>query len=112
VTEVTGRFNTELVRNGLEFLKTHEWGQGDYRSLDGNGRMCYCLIGALAEGNMSSSLEIGTSSELEFIRSFLGRPVHKWNDEPGRTKQDVLDLLERAVVEMERVNAERAAGIP
>lgn len=70
------------------------WCQGSPRVGDS-----YCILGALyirTHGNTHSSVAVKAS---EIIRSALpGHPlIHKWNDKPGRTKSEVLSLMDRAI---------------
>jgi hypothetical protein len=69
------------------------WCQGNYT--DGEGR--YCAAGALGwrfDGNIDDSQREAFTA-LERLTG-VGNLFH-WNDAPGRTQQDVIDLIDRAL---------------
>lgn len=80
-----------VLREARELLVRDGWCQGEYRA--GNGRLC--LVGAVFSATPYPASALG---RLEAIQSgALG-----WNDAPGRTVDEVLALLDRAIGEAER----------
>jgi hypothetical protein len=90
------------------------WTQGCYHDVDG-GVNCYCLAGAVGAAEAASvKLTKGRAKFVFYSRSksiaalsaFLGGMgsgagavdlVTEWNDTPGRTQEDVLGLIDRAI---------------
>lgn len=64
----------------------------------------WCLVGALLKGihDLSPGAPKGIfalcqSSAFQIVKSAVGCPLQTWNDEPGRARQDVILVLERAI---------------
>ena len=75
----------ELVENG--------WIQ--HRLTDGQGN--YCAAGAIEHSacyTSQSTLEI-----IDFMCDLVGGPLSAYNDAPGRTKDEILALFDRAIAE-------------
>lgn len=53
----------------------------------------WCLVGALASAGFGS----GYNSAWKILRELTGDPLSAFNDAPGRTQAEVLDLLDRAI---------------
>lgn len=85
---------SEYVRKG--------WTQGEYaRNSDGKyvlwsdpTAVCWCLDGAL----MAAYPGVGYSLAINKLRDVAPFNIIVWNDAPDRTKQEVIELLERAEV--------------
>ena len=86
------------------------WTQGAfYDGDDGSG--CYCLAGAVVTVSIPNlgALDAEACADSPGIRALsdcLGRRVYsvyaldrltEWNDTPGRTQEDVLALIDRAI---------------
>lgn len=93
----------EILRKARELIETKGWTQGAYaRSAKGepvdwyNKRACqFCLNGAL---NYAEGLAFVSYDGRELIREAVGQPnTIKWNDEPTRTKAEVLAVFDRAI---------------
>lgn len=67
-----------------EYIRQHGWCQHDYMASDGR----VCLYGALRD------LPENSPALAEIMRA-VDRKPEWWNDAPGRTEQEVIDLLER-----------------
>lgn len=95
---------TELERLKL-FFETHNWTQNRYR-LDGEERCSYCLVGGLREvqgiDDINDVERSATHSFLSsYIKSIMGSwkgGLLVWNDEPERTKIDILNFIDGAIV--------------
>ena len=90
------------------------WTQGAFYD-DEDGRGCYCLAGAVGAAEAASvKLPKGRvkfvfysrSKSIAALSACLGGRgrgagavdlVTEWNDAPGRTQEDVLDLIDRAI---------------
>lgn len=60
---------------------------------------CWCLSGAIraAQGQkLIPQVEIEITKLLREVGGF-NKPVYQWNDDPDRTKYEVLELLDRAL---------------
>lgn len=92
------------MRTALEGLKglkaffgSHDWCQGDFSKIDPDtGKMGWCLLGGLAASG------VNYSPTLDALHTAMDGPknhgaIAGWNDAPERTKQDVLDLIDRAI---------------
>lgn len=86
-----------LVRAGARFyadtLREKGWCQGSYSTLDGR----YCLWGVMLYGG--GGVRVHGVERLEIARRArrLAGAKHliEWNDEPGRTADEVIGLFDR-----------------
>ena len=78
------------------------WTQGEYKRVV-NGVECWCISGAMGQAAPGYK-----PRDLAFAALFLSLRVDdfylssstnliEWNDAPGRTQEDVLDLIDRAI---------------
>ena len=111
------RARNELLRRAYGIICDYGWIQRDY----GDPEMGFCPVGALAEAREelrdqarydSESLQSGYYSALDALQELAVlrkrvalegiKPVHgyvriaDWNDAPGRTRGEVLDMLAQA----------------
>lgn len=96
---------SEFLRRAADVLEEDGWCQG--RGTDGQGR--HCAVGAMC----SVAVDHGqaTSVHLLPLRARLEGPLSDWNDEPGRTKEEVLALFRNTADELEvGESAERIAN--
>lgn len=68
--------------------------------------VCWCLFGALIKADLKMMNEDDYSPHffikyLEEFESKLGEDIPRWNDDPQRTQQDVLNLLDNLISELE-----------
>lgn len=99
--------SVELFKK-MKALLTPEgaWGQGDF-FLGSNGHTakrseatCFCILGAamIAGGHdQCDELQGGVNKYLTGLIDY-GDPIWIWNDKKGRTQQEVLGLLDKAIV--------------
>lgn len=98
----------QILIDAKTLLETQGWTQKAYaRDKDGNTTpaipglgepVCFCSVGALlhAGGNADLALDIAS----DCLRDVLpGRDfsIIDFNDTPGRTKQEVLDVFQKAI---------------
>lgn len=114
----------------IEFLKTHEWGQGQDYSLLTEG---YCAFGAIRAAigglvidggfpvnNDIASLRMGSAEQTEAMRlrerssnvgrafyRIIGQDIVRYNDADSRTKDQVIRAMETVAAELKR-NPDRA----
>ena len=80
---------SEVLEQAAELIRRHGWVQRKYGTT-GEG---YCIIGAIIAVPKHES----GYPAIEALREELGgQSVMLWNDTEGRTKEEVLELLERA----------------
>lgn len=108
----------KIYRDAADVLRTNGWHQGSYYA-SGSGlppEHCQvCLLGALRVATTGqpegySSKIYATVAWLEgFLNTGVPRSLHmfldSWNDDPGRTVADVIDLLTRAAAAAEAARA-------
>lgn len=90
----------QLLNRTYQFFLTHEWGQGSTNRATPPGGLgpreeCYCLVGGVCHmaNKCNFSLYV-TGAALALLRAKIARgSIVKWNDTPGRTKDQVLSLL-------------------
>jgi hypothetical protein len=80
----------KVLMRAAEIVRERGWCQLDYE--DDQGRVC--AAGALyaASGDEWPYVAMGRRR----LAASLGRAVETWNDVPGRTKEEVIEALERA----------------
>jgi hypothetical protein len=113
----------QTFRGAANIIRTNGWHQGGLYDLDVNVRRVaagepelppsacpVCLIGAInveATGETWDPEDVAYDVRL-WVRELIGGAPGVWNDAPGRTVDEVLDLLERAAVAAESARAEAA----
>jgi hypothetical protein len=107
------------LKTGRELLLTRGWTQAAY-ARDGNGRVlgaseydsqgtCFCAIGAvrtalisnvpIEERSFEGPWEFSARAESLLHRAVAPYAVNlfEWNDAPGRTRDEVIALYDRAI---------------
>lgn len=96
---------SEVLETAADIIEKEGWIQNGF----GHSRLGYCAVGAIAraEGFDFPTFAFEEPSE-KALRSYLGVEwVPSWNDDPARTKQEVLDAL-RGAAKQERIKEENA----
>jgi len=57
-----------------------------------NGATSWCLVGALQVATNNR-----TPESIGYVNELIGNPWCSWNDDPSRTKEDVLAMLDQAI---------------
>ncbi len=82
----------EILRAGVERLKTVGWKQGG--GIGAGGECCAVITLDMVQHNCQAALTVvRTTAEAAVL--------HRWNDEPGRTVEEVIDLFERSIASLE-----------
>lgn len=92
----------EVLRRAADILDENGWGQGWL--IDPDGGSCACAVGAIQLASGMTPQEIrygGLTKELavratRFFSAVLKSTVSAWNDEPGRTAEEVIAKLREA----------------
>lgn len=62
---------------------------------------CWCLEGAVGKASFDTRFEPGRTATptqvLKVIETELGQKASRWNDDPARTQEEVLALLDRLI---------------
>lgn len=97
--------STDILYRAAEVLGEAGWCQGQARNREGQ----FCAIGAIREAaveivgtrdSWSETLAIGRMSER--VRKEVGSPLYsipRWNDEEGRSAEDVILAMKRTASE-------------
>jgi hypothetical protein len=88
-----------------EILMSHDWCKGAFaRTASGEsvgsqdpGAVSFCLLGAIGKAYSGSDSVPGAIAELSKLLP-ADISFTRWNDEPSRTKEEVLEVLRRAGV--------------
>jgi hypothetical protein len=94
---------SEIIRKGRSRLFQHGWCQHSFQ--DTEGRLC--AFGALRAAtstvpeSFEDSLDLPTQRACLYLEKSIGPdkhwfPIVGWNDEPGRTFSEVVDLFDKA----------------
>lgn len=97
----------ETLTRAKELINEKGWAKGAYQDSDG----CLCALGAVRaashpEGHVYELSSLSdeqyelmweSASHLAKFVPILGALVHEFNDHPDVTKEDVLDLFDRAI---------------
>ena len=80
--------DNEICKTVAKYIREHGWCQGEYHATDGR----VCLVGAL-DSCFSNDY---TNGEYRAVQRKLGvaGPLSEWNDQEGRTVEEVLTILE------------------
>ena len=78
-----------------QLLEKSGWCRGYTQKVGSDGKISFCLLGAVQE---VYGLKVGVYA-VQKLRTTLGTLfLASWNDRPGRTKAEVVDLLKKANV--------------
>lgn len=82
------------LRAAADVLERDGWTQGEYEQPDG----CKCISGALRSvcGGIDTTDTDRYLSAWYALRPVIGRGAINWNDEPGRTADEVIAALRTA----------------
>lgn len=78
----------EVLRKAAEYLETHGWMQGDYGVPGGPS----CLLGAMRKTTRATTPDYDIAY-WAIRKSVGGRLPVEWNDQPGRTAEEVIAKL-------------------
>src|SRR6516164_3781777 len=94
--EITTNPVSQLLWDAADLLERDGWCQREFE--DAQGR--YCLVGAI---NRALPLEVRQDLAEDLLEAaemhmskFVGADPMRWNDRPGRTKEEVISALRRA----------------
>jgi len=104
---VNGDREQTSLRRAADLIEEHGWVQGEY----GNKRKGYCVIGALGREALPMTyhdavvrLDAALPDTFPEKTSRFQRLV-EWNDTPGRTRDEVLQLFRKAAGDEQAVEA-------
>jgi intergrase/recombinase len=81
-------------------LSHYEWHQGSYTANDANGKpFSFCLVGAMqrVETEKLDLMAQAYKFMADEVQPHQEMILSVWNDMPGRTKTEVLSLLDRVI---------------
>ena len=99
LTEREIKERTEAVRvlvAARELLHSDGWGQGDYYTKEGPCMFGACLA-AMHANTSNSDMHRSEIVEAALVKSTRNESWWDWNDSPRRTKEQVMNALDRAV---------------
>jgi hypothetical protein len=76
-----------LLLAAANYIEEHGWCQGALENINGQ----VCLVGALDKTKDYN--DQGYYPAILAIQDIIGPRFGEWNDQPGRTKEDVVNLL-------------------
>ena len=89
-----------ILEKAAEVLETEGWSQGRYVMHVSAWTNTYCAVGAIrraVSGNiylqMSQDLLWSATHTQNLLSSKLRQPITAWNDQSGRTADEVIDLM-------------------
>ncbi|WIF20579.1 hypothetical protein SEA_JFLIX2_89 [Rhodococcus phage Jflix2] len=105
----------ESLRRAADLIEKHGWIQGDY----GDMSQGYCAIGALSRAALATASDGTYDGSLHLLEAaipttFPDNPntwsgkfsrVVEWNDTPGRTREEVLQLFRKAAGDEQAIEA-------
>jgi len=106
---MTQETQTPAIRGRLiqaKFLiEDKGWGQEWYHEMLRGNKYNFCIDGAVKEacGDIDGWRSIEFRKSLRHLKRFCGKPSHIWNDKRGRTKSDVIALLDKAIKSLDPV---------
>lgn len=103
---------SELLRKAADEIRRRGWYQGDYGSDVSNFSTCaVCSMGAVRAvlsptgdawgGTRTYSRLKAERAACTLVELAVGEILPNWNDAPGRTVEEVLDVFEKAAVAAE-----------
>ncbi|MFE7797025.1 hypothetical protein [Nocardia sp. NPDC057440] len=95
----------EILKQGLDNIETYGWRRDEYGDVDTG----YCAYGACyAAAGVNIGLdEFVTTPDLHAAFTLLRKQISTpmlatWNDDPLRTKADVVAIYKRAIAQLEQ----------
>jgi hypothetical protein len=107
MTTVTALTPLDVLRGGLENIRTYGWTQHEFGDINDG----FCINGAVNYAGTGDSvwvrLEHPNFKVLQSAKHALRNVfdilfLAEWNDEPGRTKEEVIALFEQAIAKLEQ----------
>jgi len=103
---MTDKTTAEILYDAAEYIGEHGWLQGELSNSDGN----VCAIGAINRVAESDTVA-DTYNAIEALWKYLKlpdygsglHPVARWNDEPGRSAEDVILAMKCAAKEVDEL---------
>ncbi|MFE7797024.1 hypothetical protein [Nocardia sp. NPDC057440] len=94
----------QIIEEAIKRLNTHGWIQGSY----GSRREGYCMLGALSDSSAIAVLsdlgdapfQAGRAVRAVLERNYNYHKLESFNDTPGRTKEEVVNVLRLAIEEV------------
>lgn len=100
------KVSTTILVNAKKLLEKVGWVQGTYTKFENDTIIGHCAAGAIF--NAFNALDLPTSDPLYQARQRFNQVVgisadaiSRWNDQPTRTKEEVLAAFDRAIQENE-----------
>ena len=75
-------------------IKNIGWSHYGGRSIDKNGKKIYCTLIAIT--NVEATFDLKYEAQ-NILRGIVKDQLSTWNDNPNRTKQDVIDLFNKGI---------------
>lgn len=112
----------QVYRAAADVIRANGWHQGNFFDSSVNvyrgqhklpAEKCpVCLLGSVNVAVVDDPIDRDDDArtERQWLLQFTGDHPALWNDQPGRTVGEVLDLLERAAVEAESARAAQDGG--
>jgi hypothetical protein len=83
----------QFLSDMADLIETNGWCQGNLKNRQGN----FCIVGAHLE--LSWRRRAVSNQAFAALKRRLGDNISLWNDAPGRTKEEVIELIRRAARE-------------
>jgi hypothetical protein len=84
----------EILLAARWILENHTWMQNDFQSFN-NGKWSFCAVGAINQVKTDSRPQYQVARQL--LNSVVGGSIVAYNDDEGRTKEEVLVAFDRAI---------------
>lgn len=96
---MTPQLTREVLEQALGLLERDGWAQNTYGPLDPKTRGPRCMIGAVIAGCRAVSGWPNVEESIDALGelSGVGEKVSLWNDTRGRTKDEVLAAVRKAI---------------
>jgi hypothetical protein len=85
---------TKVLIKARDYLVEHGWCQGAMENRSGQ----VCIFGAVyIVGEFNSSVDPTFSRVMFALKNITKDSAQRWNDEPGRTQEEVVSLFDQAI---------------
>jgi hypothetical protein len=102
----------EILEGAHKLINEIGWCQGLFYRYGGptmHNKIAYCLVGALIVSCRHQHPEfIEAKSLIEYVENI--QDLSKWNDSPGRTKEEVLKLIEETMERIDKGNESNSSS--
>lgn len=80
----------KALLDAAQYIRDHGWCQNELRNLSGN----VCMVGSILFSNLQQCRNEIDPAKSRVMAHLGNSSISRWNDTPGRTKEEVIAVME------------------